>query len=265
MRHKETRPWKIPSAQRTKRHKETQTTSLEIPSEQRENLADVREICYITQALFSPTQYQFCHTMYSRPMVEEPQGGRPRSLWHEKKAQQEEEANVRFQKPLSKDKQVTANVWNREMRIDLRVWEEDFKFPSKKGVSLPLTVWKNLVVNTDILSEALEKEERGYLTDKVSVHIGGGQYASVNTAYPCIDIRQFWLPEDAQEPMPTRKGIILKRSEWQELLSAIPKIAAAVPELAIVQRCVERDDHQNQLGALRCQECNPFRRGDDYD
>ena len=189
-----------------------------------------------------------------------PQGGRPREDWPENnysgdkysgKPDQGEGIRevVRYEKILSKDKRVSASVWNVEIRVDIRVWENHHKCPTKKGVSLPLARWKTLINNLDMLSEALDKEERGELTEETSLHLGGGQYASVKPGYRHIDLRQFWIPDESSgELRPTRKGVTLKRAEWDKLLAVISEINASIPELATVETCLERDDHQNQSG-----------------
>ena len=59
------------------------------------------------------------------------------------------------------------------------------------------------------------------------------------------------MTEDG-EVKPTRKGVTLNRNEWENLIASLSEISAVLPEMALVTSCLQRDDHQNQDGALRC-------------
>ena len=186
-------------------------------------------------------------------IMQQPQGGRPKSHWPDDKKTQD----VRFERFLSSRKKLMVTRWDDEIRVDIRLWEEDGTRATKKGVSLPLTRWKILTNNINVLSEALDKEERAELTSAVSLHLGGGQYAGVMPHYSVVDLRQYFMTEDG-EVKPTRKGVTLNRNEWENLIASLSEISAVLPEMALVSSCLQRDDHQNQEGALRCRECHPF-------
>ena len=53
------------------------------------------------------------------------------------------------------------------------------------------------------------------------------------------------------------KGICLKPLEYIAVKELITEIERALPELEGVVACYVQSDHLNQLGALRCLECNP--------
>ncbi len=72
-----------------------------------------------------------------------------------------------------------------------------------------------------------------------------------------MNIRKFWLPEGEERAVATRKGIALRFDEFKVLVQSVNDINCHVPELADVVPCSMREDHQNQLGALSCSECNP--------
>ena len=70
-------------------------------------------------------------------------------------------------------------------------------------------------------------------------------------------MQRFYLPDNSSELFPTRKGITLTLSEWQILKEHCDVMSSKAPELRDAVRCINREDHQNQLGALDCAECNP--------
>ena len=76
--------------------------------------------------------------------------------------------------------------------MDLRQWADNK--PTKKGISLPLVRWKQLVDSSEYIDEALKKDK------PFQSHLGGNLYCSVRENYPCMDIRQFWKPEEEIVP-----------------------------------------------------------------
>ena len=172
--------------------------------------------------------------------------------------------NVRFQKDLSWSKRIKVQVWQGEPRIDIRCYENHFQVPLKKGISLTLPRFKMLEFNKELLTEALEMCEKRELGRKVSYHLGAGVYASVTPQWTYVDIRQYFLPEDASESggdiLPTKKGLMLNCYEWKRLWDSLADIEQATPELEDTLVCMENESHQNQLAALSCKECNPFER-----
>ena len=165
------------------------------------------------------------------------------------------QTNVRFQRDLSENKRVTVDTWNGEVRIDIRNWEANFKFPNKKGLSLTLPRWKTLLSYVDDLTESLNDEQ---LNHKVQYHLGGGQFATVDPQSFRLDLRQYFVPSESREIHPTRKGIRLSVAEWNNLVSCVAEIRAVIPELESTQMCNEKADHYFHLETLKCRECNPF-------
>ncbi len=160
--------------------------------------------------------------------------------------------NARCNIELGNNRFVLATEWRGEIRIDIREWERKEKLiPTKKGSSLTMSRWKMLVDSFDSLDAALS-EKRDYQS-----HLGGNVYASVQANGTCINIRQYWLPPNKTEVVPTKKGICLRSSEYAKLKDVVCVIGDFVPELSSVVPCPYSSDHQNQLGFLRCPECNP--------
>ena len=89
-------------------------------------------------------------------------------------------------------------------------------------------------------------------------HIGGGHYVSVTSGFRCVDFRKWFIPYGQTEIRPTRSGIALRLSEWAEIQKLVETINTAYPTLGTALPCYLEDDHQNQIGALRCRECYPF-------
>jgi hypothetical protein len=119
-------------------------------------------------------------------------------------------------------------------------------FPSKRWA-----YFMTLIVQIEESLHQLAARQHVFL----NLHIGGGCYVSVTTGFQCVDLRYFYFN---QGPKPTKKGIALRISECYILKDLIPVINKNHPTLASAQPCYLQEDHLNQEGALRCNECNPF-------
>ena len=53
-----------------------------------------------------------------------------------------------------------------------------------------------------------------------------------------------------------KKGLYLRPPEYIAVKELLTEIGRALPELDGVVSCYVQSDHMNQLGALRCSECN---------
>ena len=154
---------------------------------------------------------------------------------------------IRGKFSLGNERYVQVNEWRGELRVDIREWKDNK--PTKKGISLTLMRWKNLVNQIEYVDKALEnKLSYGY-------HIGGNVHCSIGENSVCVDIRQYWKPNE--EAVPTKKGICLRPKEYNRLKELMPNTGKTLPELHGVIPCYLQSDHMNQLGALQCAECNP--------
>jgi len=88
--------------------------------------------------------------------------------------------------------------------------------------------------------------------------IGGGYYVSITSGFYCVDIRKFFVPFGQTEIKPTRRGLAVRLREWSNWKKIIDTINSTYPSLGTALPCYLGDDHQNQIGALECRECNPF-------
>ena len=106
---------------------------------------------------------------------------------------------------LGNDRYVEVKEWKGELRVDLREWK-DHK-PTKKGISLTLMRWKNWVTYLEYMDQAIA-EKKHYKS-----HLGGNVYCTVNEGSACMDIRQYWKPQE--EVVPTKKGVVLETHRIQ--------------------------------------------------
>jgi hypothetical protein len=127
----------------------------------------------------------------------------------------------------------------------------DGKYPTKKGVALPLARWKNLV---QMMPKILDYKRDG---QSFCEHLGGNCYISMTDGIPGIDIRDFWMPEGELKVKATKRGVFFRHDNFDEFVELIPQINSYIPELEETITCMMSEDHQNQEGALRCKECNP--------
>lgn len=96
----------------------------------------------------------------------------------------------------------------------------------------------------------------------VNIHLGGGVIVEKKADSFYIDIRQWWLPVDAIETKPTRKGLCLRPDQWATLIANIWRVDTILyPNIG--QEIVCMDTHDNQMGYWTCDECRPFRRLED--
>jgi len=135
--------------------------------------------------------------------------------------------------------------------------------PCKKEVEFPLCQWKELELSLDRIVEAITGVRQGKDTD-YKEHLGGNVYVSVSKQYPFVNIRHFWKPKDSDDVQPTRKGVVLKFEQFDNLKSAVQILPDFIPELRHCEPCWMGSDHQNQLGAIYCSECNPNGEGWDF-
>jgi hypothetical protein len=153
----------------------------------------------------------------------------------------------RYTLSLGNGRYVQVVEWKGELRVDMREWNENI--PTKKGISLTLMRWKNWVDYVESVDEALV-EKKAY-----NSHLGGNVYCTIDEGSKCVDIRQYWKPEETV--VPTKRGLCLRPSEYKVLKDMVPEINKTIPELGAVVPCYLQSDHMNQEGALQCPECTP--------
>ena len=118
---------------------------------------------------------------------------------------------------------------NGEHRIDLREFKqtEKYKFPTKRGISLSLELFKSLALATDMVDTAMNKNE------VLNYHIGGNIFLTVRSDNPCVNIRKYWKPENEENLVPTKKGICLRPAEYVNLKSHVSKFPNLKPSFPV--------------------------------
>jgi hypothetical protein len=91
--------------------------------------------------------------------------------------------------------------------------------------------------------------------DELKAHLGGNTYCTLSKDSTCVDVRQYWIPPDKPDIVPTTKG--LRPQENCRLKEFITDIENILPHLSTIILCLFEDDHINQMGMLKCSECNP--------
>ena len=105
-----------------------------------------------------------------------------------------------------------------------------------------------LYYSTDDINAAVEKVCLNQEVVNFRQHIGGAWYVSVTSGFKCVDIRKYFMIDGQLKP--TRIGIGLRMSEWENLVKAIPSIHADRPDIAATVPCYLREDHNNQQGEI---------------
>ena len=143
---------------------------------------------------------------------------------------------------------------NGEPIIDLREFKqtEKHKFPTTKGINLSLELFKSLKLAIDMVDAAMYKNE------DLHYQIGGNIFITVRSGNPCVDLRKYWKPENEENLVPTKKRIHLGPAEYITLKSHASTLDKKIPQLETILPCFMRDNHQNQIGMLRCATCNPL-------
>ena len=123
--------------------------------------------------------------------------------------------------------------FNNQIRIGIQQYQKSEYNPSKlfpttTGISLLEDEWNQLTYHCDNVSDEIKK---GILA---SYHLGNEKYVSIShfgdKGFITISIRQHYTFEDGVT-RPTKKGINLKRKEWEALVSVMDLVNEAVNNL----------------------------------
>jgi hypothetical protein len=94
-------------------------------------------------------------------------------------------------------------------------------------------------------------------------HIGANIYVSIYRSGEenlFVDIRQFFIPEEEaakgnMKLIPTRRGISLRASEWEQLVKYANHLKVYIPALRSTERCITT--HQHAAAIDTCTHCSP--------
>jgi hypothetical protein len=157
--------------------------------------------------------------------------------------------------PITGGRFVTTSTFNGNIMIHISQFA-DGKPVKGKGLALTLEQWVELVDCFDAIDTKIccihDKS-----TPDFKHHLGSNKYVCVTTDFKCVDLRKFWLPDDSDEVVPTKKGIALSFREWLCFKKVAREVPNYVPDILTTVPCIQRDDHANQMGYWECTNCNP--------
>ena len=110
---------------------------------------------------------------------------------------------------LGKELYLFESFWENEFYINLRevISSNGQSYPTKRGISLILSRFKELMDNFDMISETIHQYDQQEVS--LNIHLGGNWFVSVRHGFPVVNIRKFWLPDDVSNVVPAKKGIVL--------------------------------------------------------
>jgi len=153
---------------------------------------------------------------------------------------------------LGGGRMLRLKTWHGHKIVDIREWTPEM--PTKRGAIFPFKRYVSFRDSMERIDEALRDVKNKKIVS-FKAHFGGNVYATVQTPYACVNIRQWYLENDVLKP---GRGTSLRSAEWNELLRIDRELLDTVePEIKTTLRCYEQLDHQNQEGAMDCCECNP--------
>ena len=133
----------------------------------------------------------------------------------------------------------------------------------RKVFSLSKQRWSRLSSRAPEVSSRLaedvdsEADHEDCWKEEAIIHLGGPMYLHACATCKTVTIAKCWLSLDGVSPRNGDVSISLTQKEWNNLCDLLHDIAKAM-DLCDVVPCYLDEDHQNQLGMLKCAECNPF-------
>ena len=162
-----------------------------------------------------------------------------------------EDIQSRYFQHIGKEVHLFDSVFNGVTYVHVRKLV-DKKIPTKDGITLNLQRCNELFMSLPHLDIAVNMMELNQQTF-YRRHLGGNWHVTVQSGFKCVDIRKFWLPENATEMCATRKGIALTFEQYKELKNGLRTIDSFIPELRDVVPCYSIPNHDLQA----CAECSP--------
>src|SRR5271155_1526279 len=119
--------------------------------------------------------------------------------------------------------------------IHIRIYDNNH-LPTKKGVVLNASRWRHLTHQLGAISGLFGAAAAHTETIVPLIeHLGGGIFATMDGRYPVLHLRKYFKPNmtrgNDDAPIPTRLGVTLRLSEYQQLVSLIPAIENMSDEL----------------------------------
>lgn len=123
-----------------------------------------------------------------------------------------------------------------------------------KSITLPAKRWAALVAAESNIDHAVSSlQAKQYV--KYNHHLGGGMFVSVTTGFLCVDLRSFYYNKAKASPAPTKRGIALILTQWEQLKEINQQIIQHFPKLAKTELCI----HPTFNSLINCIECHPYK------
>ena len=156
---------------------------------------------------------------------------------------------------------LSTSTYLGEDAVHIRCFDNDL--PTKKGIRLNLTQARCLSQLFETLDNNVArawKASGAYAEPEYSVPLGWGTYITVSKFHDVVyyDIRRFWKPPGASDPVATRRGINLTKPEAQTLANLLPSVGTVIPSYNDIDIECWCAGQQNQLAFAQCSRCNPF-------
>ena len=129
---------------------------------------------------------------------------------------------------LGRDINAEPTTYKGTRRVDIRQWTKD-GVRTRKGISLPLPCWQNLIAGRDQIQDVVRRMRHAQKTNEV-FDLGDDVHVSIKSPLWLVDIRYWYTGKDG-EPRPGRCGIALKFPEFNNLMTAAAQIGKSLNSL----------------------------------
>lgn len=134
---------------------------------------------------------------------------------------------------LGNDRFATVGLFKGEMRIGVRQYEKGTYdssrvFPTKVGISLVGQEWKKLASYSDNITEDIIKGNLNEYQISDDIYVGLSRFGEKGVI--TVSIRKHFTCDDGVR-RPTKMGINLRKSEWEELVSVKHLVNESVDNL----------------------------------
>jgi len=131
---------------------------------------------------------------------------------------------------------IGLSEWKGQVRIDIRILvpalEDDTLIPTKKGISLRVEKYPELLDAVHKLGETMSNEKlvaRIKKSSKEEIRVGTTTFKDI----PLIYLRTFTLIGEKAEWKPTQRGISIKVDLYESLLDGMEKLGTAIEKSGI--------------------------------
>jgi len=159
------------------------------------------------------------------------------------------------------DRYLTVNRHEGQVKVHVRKYdtnEHGRKYPTRYGIVLHPKRLANLMMLEPEITKKVNERAKGNHIGAYKVHVGGGIHVSMDDEFKHVNLRLYWLPEGAKEPIPTRTGVTINLFYWDRLVMHLKAVREEFEELKNANPCHFSEDHQNQMGFFECRECSPY-------